>query len=370
MLLGSLLVVVGTAVRTPYVDDPTFIALCHTGNFINGASGVMVMSLPPLISSLWFPEKERIFATSVSQAANIVGIAFSQALGPVAVPFDDKYNDDHDIDVPQSEIDRTRDDIHMYMVWTAVFATANFIALVLYFPDKPDRPPSRSSAVERTDDGGGFSDGWSQVLKSTPIWMVCLAFSIPGGIQIGWEAVMAIQLEPLGVTDTEVGNVGFMAMIFQAVGATVVALAMDHFRDKIKLSVMALLTVSFLCFAWLALISFEIIPYSLGQLYVAVVVGTSSFYACFPLFFELAIMISYPISESLIGAFLTGTYNFVVMIFLLIMMIPDMDVTWVNYVLIAGTVVGMPLIYMVKKPKDYQQGSAAVAGSVEKINVA
>ncbi len=71
MLLGSLLVAVGTAVRTPYVDDPTFLTLCHVGNFINGASGIVVMSFPPYISALWFPENERIFATAFAQVERI-----------------------------------------------------------------------------------------------------------------------------------------------------------------------------------------------------------------------------------------------------------------------------------------------------------
>ncbi len=274
-------------------------------------------------------------------------------MGPVAVPFDDKYNDD-DVEVPDSVVEDTRDDIHNYMIWTAVISAVIFIVLVIYFPDKPPKPPSKSSSVERTD----FLKGWSTVLKSRPIWMVCLAYAVPGGIQIGWQAVMAIQLEPLGVTDTEVGDIGFVAMFAQALGAATVALTMDHFRDKIKVSVLVLLTASFVCFTWLALISFEIIPYSLAQLYMAVIVGTATYYSCIPLFFELSLMISYPTPEGLVGAFLTGTYNVIAMIFLLIMMIPDMDVTWVNYVLIVGTAAGMPLIYLVKKPKDYQTGKA------------
>ena len=88
------------------------------------------------------------------------------------------------------------------------------------------------------------------------------------------------------------------------------------------------------------------------------IIGTATYYACIPLFFELSLMISYPTPEGLVGAFLTGTYNLIAMIFLLVMMIPDMDVTWVNYVLIVGTAMGMPLIYLVKKPKDYQSSAA------------
>ncbi len=206
---------------------------------------------------------------------------------------------------------------------------------------------------------------------------------------------MAIELEHLGVTDTDVGNIGFVGFFAQAALTLVVGLSMDHFRNKIKVSrlllllllpisalgkpffinvllqkmnvargeniflcisqltLVVLLSVSTACFVWLALISLEVIPYSLAQLYVAAVVGTASYFACFPLFFELTLMISHPAPEGIVGAFLTGVYNVFMTIFLLIMMIPDLETSWMNYLVIAGTAAGIPLIYFLPKPKDY-----------------
>lgn len=357
VLAGALLVVAGTALRTFSTQDSAFVALCHAGQFVNGASGVVVMSLPPLVSATWFPDGERILATAVSQSVNILGVGVAFAAGPVAVPYDDEEEGG---DVPQSEVDDTVDDIHSYMIWMACIAAAVFLLLAAYFPAAPPTPPSRSSAVERVD----FRKGWSGVLGSRSLWLVCLAYAVPGGLQIGWQAVMAIQFEHLGVTDTEVGNVGFVAIFGQAAGTAAVGLSMDHFRSRLKPSVLALLAVSSACFAWLALISFEVIPYSLPQLYVATVAGTSSFYSCVPLFFELSLMISHPTPEGLVGAFLTGVYNVVAMVFLLVMMVPDMNVTWMNYLLIVGTMSGMPLVYFVDNPTDYvgesNSGDAAI----------
>ncbi len=100
----------GTALRTLATEDPAFLALCHTGLFLNGASGVIVMSFPALISSLWFPESERILATALSQSVNILGVALGQGLGPVAVPYDEKYDDE---EAPPSVIQDTVDDVHV-----------------------------------------------------------------------------------------------------------------------------------------------------------------------------------------------------------------------------------------------------------------
>ena len=67
VLLGALLVGLGTAVRTLTTNDDGFLICCHVGQFLNGASGVMVLSMPPLISALWFPDNERILATAIAQ---------------------------------------------------------------------------------------------------------------------------------------------------------------------------------------------------------------------------------------------------------------------------------------------------------------
>ncbi len=67
VLLGALLVAIGAAIRTLYTEESKFLICCHVGQFINGLAGVMVLSMPPMISALWFPDSERIFATAFSQ---------------------------------------------------------------------------------------------------------------------------------------------------------------------------------------------------------------------------------------------------------------------------------------------------------------
>ncbi len=97
----------------------------------------------------------------------------------------------------------------------------------------------------------------------------------------------------------------------------------------------------------------DVIQYSLAQLYISTVVASTGYVACMPLFFELALMISYPIPEGLVGAFLTGLLNFTFTIFLLVLIVPDMDYTWVIYVVVACTIISLPMVYAIKKPKDY-----------------
>ncbi len=53
---------------------------------------------------------------------------------------------------------------------------------------------------------------------------------------------------------------------------TFVGLAMDRFRSRLKLAMVLFLSVSTLAYVWLALITFDVVPYTLWQLYVSFVV--------------------------------------------------------------------------------------------------
>ena len=89
-------------------------------------------------------------------------------------------------------------------------------------------------------------------------------------------------------------------------------------------------------FIWLALVCFEVIPYSLAQLYVATTIGTSFNYACIPLFFEYAVMTAYPASEAVVASFLTAGLNVVAIVFFFIFFIDGIGYKWMNYALILG----------------------------------
>ena len=281
-----------------------------------------------------------------------MGVGASYIIGPYMVPFDDaKYGEVNGQNVPKdpADVEQTKQDIQNYMIMFFALAAALMILIVIYFPSKPPLPPAASSSVPRTD----FTKGWKEIVVNKNVWLACLVYSIPGGVQVGWQGLMGLNFEHLGVTDNEIGQIGFVSVFVQSAAAALVAYMQDSFRDKIKITVFVLLTFSSACFIWLAFISFSIIPYSLAQLYVATIVGIATFYACVPLLFELSVMSAYPTPEGLVGAFLTGVYNLVAASFFLVMLIPNIGASWMNYVLVVATVAGLPLIYMVKKPKDF-----------------
>ena len=67
MLQNASLVLLANLLRSLSQDSFLFLVLCHLASIINGLATILVMSAPPLVAALWFPEEERILATSISQ---------------------------------------------------------------------------------------------------------------------------------------------------------------------------------------------------------------------------------------------------------------------------------------------------------------
>ncbi len=66
-ILVASLVAGGSFLRLLSRDDSWgFFWLAHLGAVLNGMAGVTLGSAPPVVSATWFPENERIFATSVN----------------------------------------------------------------------------------------------------------------------------------------------------------------------------------------------------------------------------------------------------------------------------------------------------------------
>ena len=79
------------------------------------------------------------------------------------------------------------------------------------------------------------------------------------------------------------------------------------------------------------------------------VAATSLSFACCPLFFELAVEISYPVPESVVGGFLSGIFNVVGTTFLLLFFVPNIGSLWMNYVLVGSVAFGVPAVVLVKE---------------------
>ena len=131
VLSSSWLLAVGMVIRcfVPSTPGTKWIFLIHLGHIAIGIVGPPVMNTPPRLSSVWFPPKQRTFATAVVVMSQSAGLA----LGFIIVPYLTRHYDIHTMLYVTAEIS----------VFVALLAT-------IYFPAHPPTPPSPSAGTERT----------------------------------------------------------------------------------------------------------------------------------------------------------------------------------------------------------------------------
>jgi FLVCR family MFS transporter len=132
VLSSAWLLAIGMVIRcfVPSVPGTKWIFLIHLGHIAIGIVGPPVMNSPPRLSSVWFPPKQRTFATAVVVMSQSAGLA----LGFIIVPYLTRHYD-----------------IHTMLYVTAEMAVFAALLATIYFPARPPTPPSPSAGTERTN---------------------------------------------------------------------------------------------------------------------------------------------------------------------------------------------------------------------------
>ena len=158
MLSGSWILAVGMGIRcfVPSQPGSRLVALIHIGHILIGIVGPLALITPPRLSSVWFPPKQRTFATAMMVVAQSVGTA----LAFIIIPYLTQHYDIHTMLYVQAELG----------LFSALLAT-------LYFPSHPPTPPSESAATDRTK----FWSSLAQLMCNGPF----IVLAVSGGLTIG-----------------------------------------------------------------------------------------------------------------------------------------------------------------------------------------
>merc|ERR1711976_857766 len=134
---ASFLMALGAIMRAIPVGDYLFKVLWHFGSFLNGITGIAVMSLPPALSAAWFPPEQRTLATCIAQISTQVGTGLSFMLGPSIVS--GKNQSDLEGAKNQTDVDEVKHQVHLYLLIQAGVAFCLFL-LTVTFESKPPTP--------------------------------------------------------------------------------------------------------------------------------------------------------------------------------------------------------------------------------------
>eukprot|EP00762_Andalucia_godoyi_P005194 ANDGO_04019.mRNA.1 putative MFS-type transporter C09D4.1 len=136
MLFGNLLTLLGAVVRLVLAaaaptSEIAFWGGLFTGSLLASLGQLVVLSAPPLISARWYPQRERVVATTIATSANQLGNALGFFVAPVIV---------------------TGPHLNELLVWLGIqvgIVAVSTILCFLLFRSFPDTPPSESAAALR-----------------------------------------------------------------------------------------------------------------------------------------------------------------------------------------------------------------------------
>lgn len=143
--------------------------------------------------------------------------------------------------------------------------------------------------------------------------------------------------------------VGLTAVLVQGVVGLLVGRMTDLVYGYIKVSLLAFMITSLCCFYWFYLLTMGSITVTKWQIFCSVVIGLGFNFANAPLFIEFAVESAYPCPEVYVGGLLTGTMNFIGLIFLFIFLIPDLGYKWVTYVLLSSSSLSLIPLLIVRE---------------------
>ncbi len=135
IVFGSFLLMCGNVIKSAGIpgfigsgiEDETDAWRLFVGFFLVGLSQPLYQCTPSILSSSWFPEKERTLATGVALNSNQLGIGCSFVFGTLLVV--------------------TSDDISNYFGLLSILSTLVFIGCYFQFQDAPPTPPSETARV-------------------------------------------------------------------------------------------------------------------------------------------------------------------------------------------------------------------------------
>ncbi|XP_065655674.1 solute carrier family 49 member 4 homolog isoform X1 [Hydra vulgaris] len=348
LLMSLSMMTIGAVFRCIPLKNDWAKWILNTGQIFNGLGGMLAQAAAPFLSSTWFPAKQRTTATAIASLSCPLGIAISHLIGPAFVPDLIIKNESNPFDEQNTAsrlIMRTRIEYLMYLEF-ALSALLLF-ASIFCFRNKPPYPPSNSASFEKIK----FKIGLVRLIKIKDFWLIMAVASSVTGVYSGWGAMLAVNLRGNGldISQKECGLVGFITTMSSVFGGIMVGKLADRFNCRLKLIIVVLYSIASTTFLWITLICEKIAPFSRASVYISCIIGGFCINGSIPLLFELVVELTYPVPETVSIAFISVVNNLFAFIFLLILGIPNIGVSWMNWCLFAICIMSLGMLFFVSE---------------------
>ncbi|XP_034303356.2 solute carrier family 49 member 4 homolog isoform X2 [Magallana gigas] len=365
------MMLIGTGVRCITTNPKYATWLMNLCAILNGIAGTVPFAGPALVANTWFPPQQRTTATAISSVFNYGGVAMAFVIGPqlVSAPKYNYNNETRNISVsdrlpisletetqsPKNVSNTTqvlinfthvREDI-VYLMYYECAAAGLIFLCSLFMPSKPPTPPSVSASTARVE----YRKALMTISRNRAVWLIALAYALPAGVYGVWGAVIDVILKPVGIGQNEVGWIGFYSIMAGCVSGLAIGRFSDLFMRHMKLFLLVMFAMAGGSFVWFTLMCVDVIPLSTTQVYISNIVGGMSLNGAIPLFYELGAESAFPVSEGVVGGFLTWLNNLCGVMFLFMLQIPNIGTSWMNWTLVGS--VAMGLVFLFVFPERY-----------------
>jgi len=288
-----------------FATGPSTFWIIIVAQIINSSIGPIIGCAPPQISAEWFAPGERVAATAIGALSQNMGVMVAFLLAFIV-------NVDNDILK-----------IHYIEFGWAIFC---FLAVIVYYPAVPPTPPSASEENHKSNDPElekikslKTSKQILMLSKNFNFIMLVVLCGLTIGSAAGWQALLNNILYPLGYTQDEIAWFGFSSLVSGVIGGVIIGGLVDRF-NKFKPVMLTLYCVGivFLIIFTIATTYPDVIYHAYWFTILLIIIVGWCISAVFPLCYELAVEMTYPIPEGTSAGFIVFSLNIFFLIFLIL----------------------------------------------------
>lgn len=304
VLIGSGLTALGSIFKfAPGLNYPSFISM-FIPQTVSSIGQLFVLSVPPLLAAEYFDENGRVFANAVGATANLLGSAAGLLLPPLIVPDPEKS---------QFEI--------LFGLQLGISCII-FILSFIFIKEPKVRLQQNASGQLPNEDSETPSDNWktpfvevgatlNKILTNRDFLCVLGAFTFTTGSIWSIASIIAQIYEPFGLSQIHAGVSGAGNVVAGTVAAYFVGAWVDrHHVYKIPIICCLCGSLIVMCMFCVLLAKPPASETTMAGCAIFLIVFAGVFQiTSVPLCFELAMEVTYPVSESVPGAVLMAMSN-------------------------------------------------------------
>lgn len=283
--------------------NPNMFWLTMIGQTIVATSQLFVLNIPPLLAAVWFSEKEVSRATAYGVFGNQVGIALGFFVPGLLVPnfssTDNSTNTNQTVtktNITSIGKDEVGAGLRTLFFGVAIFTTILFVAIVLFFKDRPPLPPSAAQAnAQVVNQNSSFLDSIKALATNPNFILLFFTYGLNTGVFYAVSTVLNQMVTgALGEEYVkEAGYMGFTLTLAGILGSIVCGFLLDWTR------LFKEVTLGVYLFSLMGMIAFTVALQLRNVWFMFVVSGALGFFMTgyLPIGFELAAEITYPQPE-------------------------------------------------------------------------